>query len=352
MPSIAQAIRLALHVGETKLGVEEIFGQDVGPPLGGVFTCTQGLSKAWNTPLDERGIIGMCIGLALVGQKPVCEIQFCDYIFNSIDLLKLAGNLRWATHGAFQLPMVVMTPVGSGIHGSIYHSHSFESIASHIPGIKIVLPSNPLDAYGLLISSIIDPNPVLYLYPKSLIRVNTHDVIHGLTQDDLTLSQMIDAPLGDRSEWKPTWPDVEIYKTPIGQAKVVFKGDRLTLISYGRMLPLCLEVAKNIYNDTGHAVDVIDLRTLIPLDIQTISQSVSKTKRVLIVNEDTEITNFAEHVLRIILDHHFYELEVKPKVLLGKNTPGLGLAHTLETALIAQYQDIYNAIMDMLNEQA
>ena len=118
MATMIQAIRMALHVGESRLGVTDIFGEDVGPPLGGVFTGTQGLETAWNTPLDERGIVGTAIGLALAGRKPVAEIQFCDYAFNTIDLLKLAGGLCWSSNGDWNCPMVVMTPVGSGIHGS------------------------------------------------------------------------------------------------------------------------------------------------------------------------------------------------------------------------------------------
>src|SRR5271166_2509260 len=150
MATLVQAVRLALHYGETHLGVTDIFGEDVGPPLGGVFTATQGLKNTWNTPLDERGIIGMAMGLALAGERPVAEIQFCDYIFNTIDLLKLAGQTYWASNGEWNLPMTVMTPVGSGIRGSIYHSHSFDTAATHIHGFKIAMPSTPRDAYGLL----------------------------------------------------------------------------------------------------------------------------------------------------------------------------------------------------------
>ena len=137
MATMVQAMRLALHVGEERLGVTDIFGEDVGPPLGGVFTATQGLKTAWNSPLDERGVVGMAMGLALAGQRPVCEIQFCDYAFNTIDLLKLCGGMYWSSAGAFNLPMVLMTPVGSGIRGSIYHSHSFDAQASRLP---VLLP--------------------------------------------------------------------------------------------------------------------------------------------------------------------------------------------------------------------
>ena len=208
MATMVQAIRMALHVGETRLGVTDIFGEDVGPPLGGVFTATQGLKTAWNTPLDERGVVGTAIGLALAGQCPVAEIQFCDYAFNTIDLLKLAGGMLWSSNGGWNCPMVVMTPVGSGIHGSIYHSHSFDSTASHIPGWKIVMPSTPRDAYGLLLSAIKDPNPVMFLAPKALMRAKSAagEEVPG-EPDERTLNKMIDAPLGDRTKWEPQWPD-------------------------------------------------------------------------------------------------------------------------------------------------
>src|SRR3977135_3615243 len=183
MAPLVQAVRMALHYGETRLGVTDIFGEDVGPPLGGVFTATQGLKTAWNSPLDERGIIGTAMGIAYAGGRPVCEIQFCDYAFNVIDMLKIAGNQRWASAGGFSMPIVVSTPSGSGIRGSMYHSHSFESWASRLPGWKVVMPSNALDAYGLMISAIVDPNPVLVLLPKALLRLRGDKLLPGEPED-------------------------------------------------------------------------------------------------------------------------------------------------------------------------
>src|SRR6476469_5341768 len=142
MANMAQAVRMALHYGETHLGVTDVFGEDVGPPLGGVFTATQGLKTAWNTPLDERGIIDTAMGIAYAGGRPVCEIQFCDYALNVRDMFKGAGNPRWASGGEYDMPTVGMTPSGAGIRGSIYHSHSFESWASRLAGWKVVMPSN------------------------------------------------------------------------------------------------------------------------------------------------------------------------------------------------------------------
>src|SRR5580700_5588749 len=217
MSTLVQAMRMALHVGETRLGVTDIFGEDVGAPLGGVFTATQGLKTAWNSPRDERGVVGAAIGLALAGQKPVAEIQFCDYAFNTIDLLKLAGGMLWSSNGKWGCPLVLMTPVGSGIHGSIYHSHSFDGQATRIPGWKIVMPSTPLDAYGLMLSAIVDPNPVMFLAPKALLRSKggPTEKIPGEPDDERTLSKMIDAPLGDRSRWRPEWPEIKDVFIPI-----------------------------------------------------------------------------------------------------------------------------------------
>ena len=189
MANMAQAIRMALHYGEKHLGVTDIFGEDVGPPMGGVFTATQGLETSWNSPLDERGIIGMAMGIAMTGDRCVAEIQFCDYIFNTIDLLKMAGNTHWVSYGNCRLPMVVMTPVGAGIRGSIYHSHSFDALASRLSGWKVVMPSNPKEAYGLLISAIKDPNPVMFLKPKALLRVRGEELIPGEPDDEKTLKK-------------------------------------------------------------------------------------------------------------------------------------------------------------------
>src|ERR1035438_804355 len=187
MANMAQAIRMALHFGEKNLGVKDIFGEDVGAPLGGAFTCTQGLDSAWNSPLDERGIVGMATGIAMAGDRCVAEIQFCDYIFNTIDLMKMIGNTHWVTNGQVNLPLVIMTPVGAGIHGSIYHSHSFDAWATRLVGWKVVMPSNPLDAYGLMLSAIEDPNPVLFMKPKALLRAKGEELIPGEPADEREL---------------------------------------------------------------------------------------------------------------------------------------------------------------------
>lgn len=349
MANMAQAIRMALHVGESRLGVTDIFGEDVGAPLGGVFTATQGLKTAWNSPLDERGIIATAIGLGLAGDRCVAEIQFCDYIFNTVDLLKMAGNTLWASNGQYNIPIVVMTPVGAGIRGSIYHSHSFDAWATRLPGWKIVCPSNPLDAYGLMISAIQDPNPVLYLKPKALMRIRGDELIPGEPADEKALKSAIDAPIGDRSNWKPKWPELEEYAVPIGQGKITREGDRATIVSYGRTLPLCNKVADQL-RDEGVSIEVIDLRSLYPYDWQMIKSSIQKTGRVLFVNEDTEVTNFGEHLAYRATTELFYELMARPRVLAGKNLPGIGLHPNLEEASVPHHEDILHEVRELLAE--
>ncbi|MBM4344283.1 MAG: alpha-ketoacid dehydrogenase subunit beta [Deltaproteobacteria bacterium] len=343
MATLAQAIRLALHYGETHLGVTDVFGQDVGPPLGGVFTCSQGLKTAWNTPLDERGIVGTALGIAYAGGKPVAEIQFCDYIYNCIDLLKLCGNAHWSSAGEYHVPLVLMTPVGAGIHGSMYHSHSFESIASHIQGWTIVMPSNAKDAYGLLLSAIADPNPVLFMAPKGLMRAKGDELIPGEPADERQLHQMIDAPVGDRSHWQPDWPPVEDYRVPFGQARTVRAGRDLTVVSYGRQLVQCAAVALDLAAD-GIDAEVLDLRTIYPWDEAAVFASVRKTGRLLVVNEDTEITNFGEHVLRRVTDACFYDLLAPPQLLAGLDVPGVGLAWGYEKHSVPQPDTIAAAM--------
>jgi 2-oxoisovalerate dehydrogenase E1 component beta subunit len=352
MATLVQAVRLALHYGEEHLGVTDIFGEDVGPPLGGVFTATQGLKTAWNSPLDERGIIGTAMGIAYAGGRPVAEIQFCDYGFNTIDLLKVAGNQRWASGGGWNMPMVVMTPSGSGIRGSLYHSHSFESWASRLPGWKVVMPSNALDAYGLMLTAIADPNPVLVLLPKALLRVRGEQRIPGEPEAEQELKDRIDAPVGDRSEWEPRWPEVLPYFIPLGVGSLVREGDDVTVVSYGRTLPLCVQAADELQTETGKSCDVIDLRSIFPYDWKMIAASVSKTGRILIVNEDTEVTNFGEHLLRRVIDEHFYDLLVRPRLLAGKHVPGIGLNQVYEQNTVPQLPSIKAALQAVATEAA
>lgn len=353
MATMAQAIRMALHYAEQNLELKHVFGQDVGMPLGGVFTATQGLKTSWNTPLDERGIIGAAIGLAMAGQRAVAEIQFCDYIFNAIDLLKVAGNTCWASCSDWAIPMTVMTPVGSGIRGSLYHSHSFDATMTHIPGWKIVMPSNAYDAYGLLLACIKDENPCMFLPPKALMYAKSEQLLPGEPADANQLRQMIDKPIDkDKAkDWQPNWPEGLIDpEMKIGQAKIVKEGVALTVVSYGRTLPMCVNAANKLA-DQGISVEVIDLISLWPYDWQCIKQSISKTQAVLYVNEDTEVTNFGEHLIRRTIDDCFYDLLAPPKLVAGEFIPGIGLAHHLEQASVPQQLDIEKAMLDVVSSK-
>ena len=356
MATMAQAIRMALYYGEQNLNLKHIFGEDVGPPLGGAFTVTQGLSKSWNSPLDERGIIGAATGLAYANVRCVAEIQFCDYIYNTIDLLKIAGMSCWATNGDWPVPMTVMTIVGAGIRGSIYHSHSFDATATHIPGFKIVMPSNSLDAYGLMLACLKEQNPTMYLAPKALLREAGEEAIPGeppmTPEGRKQLKEMIDAPvnIADRAKWKPRWPDLQDYTVEIGKGKIVHAGDSVTIVTYGRHV-LIAKIAAEALAKEGISVEVIDMRTLWPYDWEMISSSIRKTKRVIFLNEDTEVTNFGEHLLRRTVEEHFYELHARPRLLAGAFVPGIGLADPLESASVPQLADIMKACHEIVAEQ-
>lgn len=350
MATMAQAIRMALAYGEQNLQLEHIFGEDVGPPLGGAFTVTQGLTKSWNSPLDERGIIGAAIGLAYANTRCVAEIQFCDYIYNTIDLLKIAGMSTWTSNGDWPTPMTVLTIVGAGIRGSIYHSHSFDATMTHIPGFKIVMPSNSLDAYGLMLACLKENNPTMYMAPKALLRVEGDELIPGEPSNKKELKEMIDAPLGDRSKWTPKWPELTDYTVEIGKGKIVREGDQVTVVTYGRHVLIARDVADKL-REEGISVEVIDMRTLWPYDWEMISGSILKTKRVIFLNEDTEVTNFGEHLLRRTVEEHFYSLHARPRLLAGAFVPGIGLADPLETASVPQALDIENACREIVAER-
>jgi len=245
-----------------------------------------------------------------------------------------------------------MTPSGSGIRGSLYHSHSFESWASRLAGWKVVMPSSALDAYGLLLSAIADPNPVLVLLPKALLRVRGEELLPGEPADAEQLKAMIDAPVGDRSAWKPRWPELKPYFVPLGVASRKREGTAATVVSYGRTLPLCVQAADQLLDEQGLSFDVIDLRTLFPYDWACIRQSVLKTGRVLVVNEDTEVTNFGEHLLRRVVEEHFYDLVARPRVLLGKHVPGIGLNQVYEMNEVPQLPDVLVAMREVATEPA
>jgi 2-oxoisovalerate dehydrogenase E1 component beta subunit len=211
------------------------------------------------------------------------------------------------------------------------------------------MPSNPLDAYGLMLSAIEDPNPVLVLLPKALLRVRgtAAQRIPGEPADAEELARRIDAPVGDRSQWVPDWPAVQPYFVPLGKAELVRQGETATVVSYGRHLHFCTQAADRLSQELGLSFDVIDLRTIFPYDWATVSASIEKTGRLLIVNEDTEVTNFGEHLLRRTIEDHFYDLLTQPKLLMGKHVPGIGLNQNYEQATVPQLPEIESTLRQL-----
>jgi 2-oxoisovalerate dehydrogenase E1 component beta subunit len=294
-----------------------VLGEDVGK-VGGVFRVTAGLqdefgeSRVIDTPLAEGGIIGTAIGMALYGLRPVPEIQFADFIYPAFDqIVSEAAKFRYRSGGEYTCPMVIRTPVGGGIRGGHYHSQSPESLFIHTAGLKVVCPSNPYDAKGLLLSSIREGDPVLFFEPKRVYRAAKMDV-----------------------------PE-EAYTVPIGKAKVVREGEHVTLIAWGAMLYEALAAAQEVAGQ-GVEAEVIDLRTLWPVDIDTIVESVKRTGRVVIVHEAPKTCGFGAELVSLICEKAFLHLEAPPVRVTGWDTPFpytlendyLPLAHRIIPALI------------------
>ena len=184
----------------------------------------------------------------------------------------------------------------------------------------------------------------MVLLPKALLRLRGDKLLPGEPADEDQLKEMIDAPVGDRSRWQPRWPDMQEYFVPFGVAALVREGDAATVVSYGRTLPLCVQAADQLQRERGLTCDVLDLRSIFPYDWQAISRSVMKTGRMLIVNEDTEVTNFGEHLLRRVIEEHFYDLLVRPRVLMGKHVPGIGLNQVYEQNTVPQLPQVLAAV--------
>jgi 2-oxoisovalerate dehydrogenase E1 component beta subunit len=294
-----------------------VLGEDVGV-LGGVFRVTQGLrdefgqDRVVDTPLAETGIVGCAIGMALNGLRPVSEIQFADFIYPAVDqLVNEAAKYRYRSGGEFTCPMVVRVPVGGGIKGGHYHSQSPEALFIHSAGLKVVCPSNPYDAKGLLISAIRDPDPVLFFEPKRVYRALKMDV-----------------PEGD-------------YTVELGCARVVREGADLTCIAWGAMLFEAIAAAEEVKNE-GVDVEVIDLRTLWPVDADAIVESVKKTGRLVIVHEAARTCGFGAELVSLVCEKAFEHLQAPPRRVAGWDTPFpytheneyLPLAHRIAPAFL------------------
>jgi len=274
-----------------------IFGQDVGKN-GGVFRVTDGLQnrfgekRVFDTPLAESGIIGTSMGMALYGLRPVVEIQFAAFSFLCFNqIASQVTRLRYRSGGVFNAPLVIRAPFGGGVRTPEMHSDSVEALYMHVQGIKVVIPSNPYDAKGLLHAAVEDPDPVLFLEHMKLYRSFRQDV-----------------------------PE-ERYTIPIGQAAVVKEGNDVTVITYGAMVKVALEAAEQIEERSGATVEVIDLRTIAPMDEETIAASVNKTGRAVVVHEAARTGGVGAEVIAVLNEHCLYSLLKPIERVTGPDTP-------------------------------
>jgi len=307
--NMIQALNSALDVMLTKDPNVLTFGEDVGY-FGGVFRVTEGLQKkhgltrCFDTPIGEAGIVAAAIGMGAYGLRPVVEIQFADYIYPAYDqLVSEAARLRYRSAGDFTAPMVVRTPYGGGIFGGQTHSQSPEALFTHVAGLKTVIPSTPYDAKGLLISSIEDDDPVIFLEPKRIYN-GPFDGYH-------------DRPVQPWSKHKASEVPDGHYTVPLGKANVVREGSDVTVLAYGTMVHVALASVA----DSGIDGEVIDLRTLVPLDIETIVTSVKKTGRCVIVHEATHTSGFGAELSASVQENCFHHLESPIERVTGWDTP-------------------------------
>ena len=286
-----------------------VYGEDVGY-FGGVFRATAGLQKefgktrAFDAPISEGGIVGTAVGMAAYGLKPVIEIQFADYIYPGYDqIVSEVAKMRYRTAGEWTMQMVIRSPYGGGIFGGQTHSQSPEALFTHVAGIKTVIPSNPYDAKGLLIAAIEDPDPVLFFEPKRIYN-GPFDGHHDKPVKPWSKHELSEVPDGH-------------YTVPLGKAKVVREGEALTVLAYGTMVHVALAAVE----ENGIDAEVIDLRTLVPIDIETIEESVKKTGRCLVVQEATKTSGFGAELAALVQERCFYHLEAPVERVTGWDTP-------------------------------
>ena len=300
-----------------------VMGEDVGA-RGGVFRVTAGFldefgeQRVIDTPLAESSIVGAAIGMALHGLLPVAEIQFADFIHPAFDqLVSEAARIRYRSAGDFDCPIVVRAPWGGGVHGALYHSQSIEAFYGHVPGLKTVVPSTPYDVKGMLRAAILDPDPVLFLEHKKTYRLIKGDV-----------------------------PD-EPYEVPIGVADVKREGDDLTVIAYGLMLHYCLEAAERLQQEEGMSAEVLDLRTIAPLDRQAILDSVSKTSKAMVVYEDNRTFGAGAEVVATIAEELLFELDGPLVRIGGPDIPAMPFATPLEHYYMPDVERIYAEMKEL-----
>lgn len=321
--NMIQALNQALHLEFARDPRVLIFGEDCGA-FGGVFRVTQGLQeqfgeeRCFDSPLSERAIVGFGIGLAQKGLKPICEIQFADYIFPAYDqIVNELAKMRYRTGNQYSAPVVIRAPYGGGIHGGEYHSQSPEAQFLHTPGLTVVVASDPYDAKGLLLAAIRSNDPVIFFEPKRIYR-----------------SLKAEVPLED-------------YTLPLGQAQVARIGEAITLIGWGAQHHQNLEAAEALKNEHGVSVEVLNLRTLNPLDRNAIINSVQKTGRCLIAHEAPKTQGFGAELAAQIMEHCFLYLEAPVRRCCGLDTP---FPHTLEKEYLPDAYRVKKALLDTLKD--
>jgi 2-oxoisovalerate dehydrogenase E1 component beta subunit len=314
-----------------------LLGEDIGY-FGGVFRATAGLqqkhgkTRVFDTPITECGIIGVGVGMAAYGLRPVPEIQFADYIYPGLDqLVSEAARIRYRSAGDYICPMTVRTPFGGGIFGGQTHSQSPESMFTHVSGIKTVIPATPYDAKGLLIAAIEDNDPVIFFEPKR--------IYNG------PFSGYYDRPVEPWSKHAASQVPVDYYRVELGKASIVRAGNDLTILTYGTMV----HVSNAVVEDIGVDAEVIDLRTLLPLDIEAIETSVRKTGRCLIVHEATRTSGFGAELSALVQERCFYHLEAPVERVTGFDTP---YPHSLEWAYFPGPIRIRTAIEKIFKDQS
>jgi 2-oxoisovalerate dehydrogenase E1 component beta subunit len=313
--NMVQALNSAMDVMLGKDPDVIIFGEDVGY-FGGVFRCTDGLQRKYglqrvfDTPISECGIMATAVGMGAYGLRPVIEIQFADYIYPATDqLISEAARLRYRSGGEFTAPITVRSPFGGGIYGGQTHSQSPEAIFTHVAGLKTVIPSNPYDAKGLLISAIEDEDPVIFFEPKRLYN-GPFEGYHDKPVQAWSKHPLSEVPEGH-------------FTVPLGKATVVRQGRDVTVLAYGTMVHVCGAAA----DDAGVDAEIIDLRTLLPVDIETIVESVKQTGRCVIVHEATRTCGYGAELSALVQEHCFYHLEAPIERVTGWDTP---YPHVLE----------------------
>ncbi len=307
--TMIEAIRDAMDVMMGRDDDVVVFGEDVGF-FGGVFRATQGLQakygtrRCFDTPISELGIVGVAVGMAAYGLRPCVEIQFADYMYPAYDqIVSEAARLRYRSNGQFTCPLVVRMPTGGGIFGGQTHSQSPEALFTHVCGLKTVVPSNPADAKGLLIAAIEDPDPVIFLEPKRLYN-GPFDGHHDRPVTPWSNHELGEVPEGH-------------YVVPLGTSAIRREGSALTILAYGSMVHVAMTAAA----ETGVDAEIIDLRTLLPLDLHAIQASVRKTGRCVIVHEATLTSGFGAELSALVQETCFYHLEAPVVRVAGWDTP-------------------------------